>query len=275
MQNAGITYLGLDWCYLACEVKPQHLHEGISGAMAMHYIGLNLTVPHKLLALDMMDVLDESAREWGAVNTVRFEGRDADGDWQTLHSFESPPKELRSQGFNTDADAITKSLREDIGMEVRGKSVLLLGAGGAGRVAALKLASAGVKSLHLFNRTASKAEMIAAEVVKRFPSVEVAVGLPDKELNLVINATSLGLKKSDALPLDISVLKLSNAKAVFDMIYKPAETPFLAAAREAGCQTANGLGMLLHQGAAALEIWSGQPAPLDIMRATLKGTVHE
>ena len=190
MQNAGIADLGLDWRYLACEVKPEHLHEGISGAMAMHYIGLNLTVPHKLLALDMMDVLDESAREWGAVNTVRFEGRDADGDWQTLHSFESPPKELRSQGFNTDADAITKSLREDIGMEVRGKSVLLLGAGGAGRVAALKLASAGVKSLHLFNRTASKAEMIAAEVLKRFPSVEVAVGLPDKELNLVINATS-------------------------------------------------------------------------------------
>ena len=275
MQNAGIADLGLDWRYLACEVSPEHLYEGIFGAMAMHYIGLNLTVPHKLLALDMMDVLDKSAREWGAVNTVRFEGRDADGDWQPLHSFESPPAKSRSQGFNTDADAITQSLREDLGMEVHGKSVLLLGAGGAGRVAALKLASAGVKSLYLFNRTASKAEMIAAEVLERFPSVGVAVGLPSGEANLVINATSLGLKKGDALPLDISTFKLSNAKAVLDMIYQPSETPFLAAAREAGCQTANGLGMLLHQGAAALEIWSGQPAPLDIMRATLKRTVHE
>ena len=99
--------------------------------------------------------------------------------------------------------------------------------------------------------------------------------MPDNEVNLIINATSLGLKKGDALPLDTSTFKLSNAKAVLDMIYQPAETPFLAAAREAGCQTANGLGMLLHQGAAALEIWSGQPAPLDIMRATLKGTAYE
>ena len=101
-------------------------------------------------------------------------------------------------------------------MEVHGKSVLLLGAGGAGRVAALKLASAGVKSLHLFNRTASKAEMIAAEVLKRFSSVEVAVGLPDNEVNLIINATSLGLKKGDALPLDTSTFKLSNARNLQD-----------------------------------------------------------
>ena len=240
----------------------------------MHFIGLNLTVPHKLLAMNMMDVLDESAREWGAVNTIRFEGCNGDDDWQPLHTFETAPVKLRSHGFNTDADAITQSLREDLGMEIRGESVLLLGAGGAGRVAALKLASAGVKSLHIINRTASKAEAISGEIHVRFPAVKVNVGLPKGEIDLIINATSLGLKKDDPLPLDTSTFKLENTRAAFDMIYQPAETPFLTAAREAGCRTANGLGMLLHQGATALEIWSGQSAPLDAMRAALKEAVY-
>lgn len=272
MQNAGIAALGLDWRYLACEVHPDDLHSAINGARTMHFIGLNLTVPHKLLAINMMDVLDESASEWGAVNTIRFEGRDANGDWQPLHMFDNAPAELRSHGFNTDADAITQSLREDLGMEVRGETILLLGAGGAGRVAALKLASAGAKSLHLVNRTASKAEAIAGEIRVRFPAVEVAVGLPQGEVDLAMNATSLGLKKGDPLPGE--GFPLAKARAAFDMIYQPAETPFLAAAREAGCRTANGLGMLLHQGATALEIWSGQSAPLDAMRAALKETVY-
>jgi len=272
MQNAGLAALGLDWRYLACEVRPDDLHSAIMGARAMHFIGLNLTVPHKLLAMNMMDVLDESATEWGAVNTIRFEGRNGKGEWQPLHAFDTAPDELRNHGFNTDADAITQSPREDLGMEVRGESVLLLGAGGAGRVAALKLASAGVKMLHLVNRTVSKAEAIAGEIRVRFPAVEIAVGLPNGEVDLVINATSLGLKKDDPLPIEN--FPLANARTAFDMIYQPAETPFLAAAREGGCRTANGLGMLLHQGATALEIWSGQAAPLDTMRAALKEAVY-
>ena len=275
MQNAGISALGLDWRYLACEVQPENLHAAIGGARAMHFIGLNLTVPHKLLAMNMVDRLDESAREWGAVNTIRFEGCNDDNDnWQPLHTFEAMPSKLRSHGFNTDADAITQSLREDLGMEVRGEGVLLLGAGGAGRVAALKLASAGVKSLHLVNRTTSKAEAIAGEIHVRFPAVDINVGLPEDKVDLIINATSLGLKKDDPSPLDPLTFQLGNARAAFDMIYQPAETPFLAAAREAGCRTANGLGMLLHQGATALEIWSGQSAPLDTMRAALKEKIY-
>lgn len=268
MQNAGLSALGLDWRYLACEVRPEELGEAITGARAMHFIGLNLTVPHKLLALEMMDVLDESARELGAVNTVRFEGREVGGEWQPLHALDAAPSELRSHGFNTDADAITQSLREDLGMEVRGESVLLLGAGGAGRVAALKLAASGAKTLHLVNRTMAKAEALAAEVSERFPGVTVAVGLPEAEVDLVLNATSLGLKAGDPQPGE--GFALERARAVFDMIYRPAETPLLAMARAAGCRAANGMGMLLHQGAKALEIWSGQAAPLEAMRTALK-----
>ena len=275
MQNAGIAVLGLDWRYTAAEVRPEQLREAIAGAQAMHYIGLNLTVPHKLLALDMVDVQDASAREWGAVNTILFEGQNENGDWRALHEFETAPHNLRSHGFNTDADAITQSLREDLGMEVRGEEVLLLGAGGAGHVAAMKIAATGVKRLFLVNRTVSKAEAIAFEIQQRFPAVDVHVGYPQTEVDLVLNSTSLGLQQNEPLPLDTSAFALNQSRAVYDMIYKPTETPLLAAAKAAGCKTANGLGMLLHQGAKALEIWSGQTAPIDVMRGALKEAVNE
>ena len=274
MQNAGIASLGLDWRYTAAEVRPEQLREAITGAQAMHYIGLNLTVPHKLLALDMVDVKDESAGEWGAVNTILFEGQTDNGDWRALHEFDIAPHNLRSHGFNTDADAITQSLREDLGMEVRGEDILLLGAGGAGRVAAMKIAATGVKRLFLVNRTKSKAEAIAFEIGQRFPAVETHVGYPQNEVDLVLNSTSLGLQQDDPLPLDTSAFALNQSRAVYDMIYKPTETPLLAAAKASDCKTANGLGMLLHQGAKALEIWTGQTAPIDVMRTALEENVY-
>lgn len=255
MHNAGFAVLGLNWCYVACEVDPKNLRAAIAGAQAMGFAGLNLTVPHKLLAVDMVDALDDSAKKWGAVNTVHFTGKG-------------------STGYNTDADAVLTSLREDLGVELRGATVLLLGAGGAGRTAALKLASENVAGLYLVNRTQSKAEEIAAEVRKQFSSVNVFTGYPETEVDLVLNATSLGLKSGDASPLDERQFSLKQARAVYDMIYRPAETPFLQAARAAGCKSANGLGMLLHQGAKAFEIWTGQPAPREVMRRALEENVY-
>lgn len=275
MQNAGISQLGLNWRYLACEVHPTELSEAILGAKAMRFIGLNLTVPHKLLAMDMVDVLDESARVWGAVNTVRFEAQNEQGEWLPVASFPKDiPLKVRSQGFNTDADAVTRSIREDLGVALEGKRVLLLGAGGAGRVAALKLAAEGAGELFLVNRTMSKAEAIQLEIAERFPKVKVAVGYPKTRIDLVLNATSLGLKPGDDLPFAGSEFSLSQAAAAYDMIYRPAETPFLKQAKEAGCKVANGIGMLLYQGAKALELWSGQNAPISIMRRALENNVY-
>ena len=275
MHNPALAALGLDWRYLACDVHPDRLREAIAGAQAMKFIGLNLTVPHKLLAVDIVDALDESAQTWGAVNTVRFEAKDASGAWQPLAKLNPDDiGEMRSLGFNTDADAITRSLREDLGFEPRGASVLLLGAGGAGRTAALKLASEGVGSLWLVNRTVSKAEEVAAEIRTRFPSVRAQAGWPDADVDLVLNSTSLGLKPGDGSPLDETKFPLRRARAVYDMIYRPAETPLLCAAKAAGCKVANGLGMLLYQGTKALEIWTGQPAPVELMRAALLKNVY-
>ncbi|HKI70058.1 MAG TPA: shikimate dehydrogenase, partial [Verrucomicrobiae bacterium] len=102
LQNAGLAALKLNWRYLAFEVHPDHLRSAIQGAQAMRFVGLNLTVPHKLLAMDVVDELDDSARTWGAVNTIRFEGRVGKGHWRPLHKFtKKPPAEIRSRGFNT------------------------------------------------------------------------------------------------------------------------------------------------------------------------------
>lgn len=275
MQNAGIAALGLNWRYFAFDVKPEELRSALVGAKAMQFVGMNLTVPHKLLAFEMVDALDESARNWGAVNTVRFEGRDRTGHWLSLHQFtDTPPEKIRSHGFNTDADAITRSIRESLGMEIQGKRVLLLGAGGAGRVAALKLAAEDVRELFLVNRTESKAATVAAEIRRRHLKVKVQLGYPRGDIDLAINATSLGLAATDALPWDGRQFSLRQAHAAYDMIYRPAETPFLAAAKAGGARTANGLGMLLYQGAAALELWTGKSAPLEVMRRALEANVY-
>ncbi len=274
MQNAGIAALGLDWRYLACDVDPARLAEAIHGAGAMHFVGLNLTVPHKLLAMPIVDVLDESAKTWGAVNTVVFEARDESGEWIPIGRLDRWSGPVRSRGHNTDADAIIRSLNEDLAIEPRGSRVLLLGAGGAGRAAALRLADEGVSVLWLLNRTESRAAELAAEIGERFPAVEVAVGYPDTDVEMIVNATSLGLKAGDPLPLDIARYPLARADGVYDMVYRPASTPLLEAARAAGCRAANGLGMLLYQGAAALELWSGRPAPIGVMRAALEREIQ-
>ena len=274
MQNAGLAALGLNWRYLAFEVRPDNLRAAIRGAQAMNFIGLNLTVPHKLLAVDMVDVVEDSAKGWGAVNTIVFEGRDERGTWRPLSEFAEVPRERRSHGFNTDAEAIARALREDAGLELRGAQVLLLGAGGAGRTAALKLASERVGELFLINRTQSKAEAVAKEIRERHPVVKVTLGYPEGPVDLALNATSLGLKADDPLPFDGKQFSLRQAGAVYDMIYRPAETALLKAAKAVGCRVANGLGMLLYQGAAALELWSGKPAPVEIMRRALEKNVY-
>jgi len=274
MQNAGLGALGLNWRYLAFEVAAEDLAAALGGAKAMGLFGLNLTVPHKLAAVGMMDVLDESARQWGGVNTVRFEVREAGGAWRPLGEWTDTPREVRAHGFNTDAGAVARALREDLGLSLAGASILVLGAGGAGRTAALKLASEKAARLFLVNRTRSKAEALAREIQGRYPQAQTAIGYPSGPVELVLNATSLGLRPGEPSPLDEGQFCLRRAAAVYDMIYRPAETELLRSARAAGCRAANGLGMLLYQGAEALELWTGRTAPTAIMREALEENVY-
>ncbi len=275
MHNAAFAALNLNWRYLAFEVHPHALASAMAGAKAMKFIGLNLTVPHKLLALPMCDVLDESAKNFGAVNTIRFEGKTKKSHWIPLAQIPAEEiSEIRSHGFNTDADAITRPIRQDLKMEICGARILLLGAGGAGRVAALKFAGEGASELFLVNRTQIKAEELADEIRHRFPDLLLKTNYPRAEVDLIVNATSLGLNGSDPLPLDEKEFPLKNTTAVYDMIYRPAQTPLLIASKKAGCRTANGLSMLLHQGAKAFEIWTGKAAPLEVMRGALEKNIY-
>jgi shikimate dehydrogenase len=272
MQNAGIAALGLNWRYLACDVHPSHLRAAIEGAKTMGFIGLNLTVPHKLLAVEMLESIDEQAKQLGAVNTIVFETPNADGAWVpvgTVPSDKGAP--VRSHGFNTDANAIIQSLQEEFQWKsLRGATVLLLGAGGAARAAALRLAAEGIGKLYIVNRTKQRARELAAEI----SGIDVAEGYPPGAVDLVLNATSLGLKPDDDVPLDTQWLRSHPPRFVYDMIYRPAETGLLRAAKEVGCRTAIGIGMLLHQGARALELWTGRPAPIPIMRAALEKNIY-
>ena len=269
MHNAAFAHLGLDWRYLAFEVQPERLKEALDGARVMGFCGVNLTVPHKLLAVPCMDFLDVSAEMWGAVNTVVFEAENSEGVWTPIGQLREVRGPVRLRGYNTDADAIVRAIRDDLMIEPKGSRVLLLGAGGAARAAALRLADEGVAVLHLVNRTQSKAEELAEELSERFPAVEIVPDYPEGDIEILLNATSAGLKPTDPLPLDTSRFPLERADGVYDMIYRPALTPLLAAAQIAGCRTANGLGMLLYQGAAAFEFWTGHPAPDSVMREAL------
>ena len=272
MHNAAFAALGLNWRYLAFEVDPKNLRVAIAGARAMNFVGLNLTVPHKLLAVDMVDELDASAKTWGAVNTIKFENG-------------------RAIGFNTDADAVVQTIKEEFKWpDIRGAVVLLLGAGGAAKSTALRLAQEGVSKLFLVNRTENNAIQLKQETSEKFPNLpiefipndKIVNGYPHDPVDLVINATSLGLKPDDKLPIRLEWLKTRRPKRVFDMVYRPAETALLRESKLASisiegqslCQTVNGIGMLVHQGAKAFELWTGQPAPVAVMRRAVEGSVY-
>jgi len=278
MHNHAIAKLGLNWQYHAVEVPSKDLGKAIEKAKRMRYIGLNLTVPHKLLAMELVDTIDDSAKKWGAINTICFEVKDENNIWSPLGQTPDTKKsELRTKGYNTDADGIGLALQKDLGLKLNGMKVLFLGAGGAGRVAALKLAEEKVDKLYLINRTLSKAEELADEINKRYPHTSVSIGYPENivgKIDLVLNSTSLGLIESDPLPIDESKFSLDNAESVFDMVYNPAETKLLIKAKASGCNTSNGLGMLLWQGVKALEIWSGQTAPVEVMRNALTNYIY-
>ena len=275
MHNAAFAALGLNWRYLAFEVRAEDLRAAIAGAKAMQFSGLNLTVPHKLLAMEMVDELDESAKTWGAVNTVRFEARDGDGQWQPLHHFSEPlPGEIRSQGFNTDSDGFGPFIARGFGPGTGGRESIVARngrgrAGGgfeAGGGKCVRIVSGGFREGQGRGGGAGNPQTASAgESSDRFSKGPV---------DLLLNATPLGLKAGDPSPLDGKQFPLRQARAVYDMIYSPAETTLLKAAKAAGCKTANGLGMLLYQGAKAFEIWTGQPAPVDVMRRALEQNIY-
>lgn len=256
MQNAAFSQLGLDYLYIPWEVKEGYLERMVSALKGWeNFRGGNVTIPHKERILPFMNELTPEARAIGAVNCFLLENGRLIGD-------------------NTDGKGFLLSLRE-AGIEPKGRRVLILGAGGAAKAVAFSLAREGAAFICLANRTMEKAEVLASSLRGWFPSSQIeALSLNDRKLfsliresDLIVNSTPLGMKPQD--PPLFNYELLTPFSFVCDLIYNPEDTPFLEAARIAGCRTLGGLGMLLYQGALSFQLWTGKEAPLDAMRRAL------
>ncbi len=251
MHNAALASLAVadarfaDWRYFRFEVHPDDLPRALALFHGKNFHGLNLTVPHKVLAVDHVAAIDPAARPIGAVNTL-------------LHT----PAGWR--GHNTDGYGLAAAIRETLGLELAGAHVILLGAGGAARGAAVECLQRRCASLTIANRTEANLATLLADLaplstgipLRGFSPTSPSADLPPGAL--IVNATSAGLRPTDDLPIDLATLP--RPAAVFDMIYNPPQTALLARAAALGLPHANGLAMLVHQGAKALEIWTGVPA---------------
>jgi shikimate dehydrogenase len=245
VHNAAFAATDLDWVYVPLPVAPGALPDALAGLVATGFAGANVTMPHKTETAERAHHLSEDARRLGAVNTLVVE----DG---------------RLHGHNTDVGGFDRFLRRDAGFDPAGRSVLVYGAGGAARAATLAVVRGGAASVAVAVREPARALDLQEALADlsgdlRILPLEDARGV---EADLVVNATPVGAA-GDALPLP----SLGSETLVVDLLYHPSVTPLIARAREAGASAFGGLGLLLHQAALSFELWTGTPAPLDVMSA--------
>lgn len=261
MHNAAIAELRLDAIYLAFDVKPDKLLGVLDSMRDMGFCGANLTIPLKEVAARGLKALDRAAQMFGAVNTVEFTATGL-------------------VGHNTDGYGFVKAIDEAFGKKLKGDSVFVLGSGGAGRAVALMAALEGASSITVADVDKDRCLAVAAEVKKLFPAVAVLQAATAAEqiaasraADLVVQATPVGMKMEDKPILGSEAFQ--KGQRAFDLIYMYPETVFMKAARQGGAKAANGLGMLLHQGAKAFEIWTGIDAPVEVMRKALEQAVYK
>jgi shikimate dehydrogenase len=273
IQNAALRSAKIEGQYVRFQISPKELRDALDRVRALNFIGVNLTVPHKIAACELVDDLDESARRIGAVNTIKIDppshGYGAAGNGKL-------------RGFNTDGKGFSRAIREEFSVDLRDLRVMILGAGGAARAIALQCAKESCERLVIANRTFDKAKKLADELrdlfagpkvlgpVARLQAIaweESAFRFQIANVDLIVNATPLGLNRSDPSPIPSRLL--APHLMIYDTVYSEHRTPFISAAMEAGARAANGLSMLLHQGALSFEIWFGREAPIDAMRAAI------
>ena len=251
--QAALDHYSLPARYDAWPTPPERLSAEVDKLRGEEYLGANVTIPYKERVRSLLDGTDPSVDAVGAVNTIVRRRREL-------------------VGYNTDTYGFSRSLTETGGFEPKDKRVVLLGAGGAARAVVFVLAEAHVASLTIANRTLERAEKLAGELAQSIPSI-ASVPLDGASLaaacagaDLIVNATSVGLSHGAAeglTPLRGDLIPPS--ALVYDMVYTPTETPFLLEARKAGARTLGGLPMLIYQGAAAFELWTGRKAPVEVM----------
>jgi shikimate dehydrogenase len=244
LHEAGYAALGLTgWRYQLLPVPPELLEETVRALPALGFVGANVTIPHKQAALALADEATPRARAIGAANTLTF----ADG---------------RIEAENTDAPGLIDALPCD----PAGKRALVLGAGGSARAAVWALRDAGAADVMVWNRTRARAQELVAELGGRV--VEEA-----PPADLLVHTTSVGLRGEDPFKeLPVSVDGIRGYPCLVDLVYAPAPTRLVSAARAAGVEAVDGLDVLVRQGARSFERWTGRAAPLDVLRAAVRGS---
>ncbi len=256
MHQPALDAAGIDSRYVRLDIAPGQVGEAFSRMRALGFIGCNVTVPHKLEAMEHCNVATD-ARALGAVNTIRF---DADA---TL-------------GFNTDGPGFARAIEDDFSVPLASLKVAVVGAGGgAGQAIATQCCLLGVTRLVVVNRTVAKLGPLVERLQMINPLTEIlALAFDDPSLaehclacDLIVNTSSVGLKAGDPAILPTNCLKADHL--VYDTIYQPPITPLLATANSLGCRTANGLSMLIHQGALAFQHWFPGSEPLEVMKRAM------
>ncbi len=260
MHNAAFEELNLDFVYLAFRVRTEELRDAIAGARSLGIHGLNVTMPHKTAVMKHVDELSSTARSIGSVNTILNAGG-------------------RLVGYMTDGVGAMNALKEN-GVDLEGKKLLLLGAGGAAKAIAFHVAQK-AKELKILNRTVQKAEALAEVLGKKFNKKvsgnPLSSELVKKELedaNILINATSVGMHPDVARSL-VDPSWLRPDLCVMDIIYNPLETKLAKDAKSVGAKVVSGIEMLVYQGVASFEIWTSHPAPVKAMREAVLNKLSE
>jgi len=261
MQNAAFRARGLDGNYVCFSVHPDDVADAVRGLKALGVRGANVTVPHKEAVIKWLDDVTPEARAIGAVNTI-------------VRSLD------RLVGHNTDAPGLARSL-DEAGVEIDGERVLVLGAGGAARAAVVGLAGRGARSIVIAARRLEQSQLLKNELAHVCGRCELSASDMSREVltahfretDLLVQSTSATLANAPDAPgfaAQLPIDALPDNASVIDLVYKPRETAVLLRAKERGLKTVDGLGMLLHQGALAFELWTHLPAPIEVMRRVLE-----
>ena len=294
MQNAALEACQMGTQYARFHIRGNELRSALSFLRKLDFVGINLTVPHKIAATGQVDQLDESARRCGAVNTIKIEPGNRNHqpvadqaatakETPTAHSAVATADDQKLIGFNTDGEGFVRAVRAEFSVDVRDLRVMILGAGGGtGRAIAWQCALENCERLLLVNRTLEKAHTLVEQLRPFFsgPRVlgpaarlealtfdETAMRLQLSDIDLIVNATPLGMNRSDPPPVPGRLLAPHHM--VFDCVYGTSKNALLQAAEQAGARGANGLSMLLYQGALAFSIWFDREAPIEAMRKAL------
>ena len=263
MQNAALKHCKINMQYARFRIFPNELDDALQLVRKLDFVGLNLTIPHKIAALGLVDLADDNARKIGAANVIKYESG-------------------KLRGFNTDGRGFARAVREEFSVDLRDLRILVLGAGGAARAIALQCAKENCERLVIANGTFEKGQQLADSLRSFFEGPKVLGPVPRLQaipweerafqfqianVDLIVNATPVGLNRRDPSPIPSRLL--APHLMVYDTIYTDKHTPMVAAAIEAGARAANGLSMLLHQGALAFELWFQREAPIEVMRKAI------